>query len=236
MTDAKLKYNDYDGFARPYARDNEISPYNDLYERPAILSLAGEVAGLRVLDAGCGAGAHAAELVARGADVTGVDLSAGLLALARERLGPDVPLLQADLSRPPLPFPGGAFDLVLSSLVMHYLEAWEPTLREFARVLAPGGRVVLSTHHPFMDMRISGSDDYLGTYAYTDAWERGGRTMTMRFWHRPLRAMLAAFRDAGLTVEDIVEPDPLPEAAEIAPDAYRGLSRRAQFLLFALRA
>jgi SAM-dependent methyltransferase len=59
------------------------------------------------------------------------------------------------------------FDLMLSSLVIHYLADWEPTLREFHRVLAPRGRLVLSTHHPFMYMRISGSDDYLGTYPFT---------------------------------------------------------------------
>jgi hypothetical protein len=56
-------------------------------------------------------------------------------------------------------------------------------------VLVPGGRLVFSTHHPFMDMRINGSDDYFGTYTYTEDWVRDGRTMRMRFWHRPLRAV-----------------------------------------------
>jgi SAM-dependent methyltransferase len=228
-------YNDYDGFARVYARRNETNPFNALYERPAILSLAGEVRGLRVLDAGCGSGMHAAELINRGATVTGVDLSEGLLAVARERLGPEVPLHRADLSRP-LPFPHDAFELVLSSLVLHYLAEWEPTLREFHRVLVPGGRVVMSTHHPVLDLRVSGSDDYLGTYSFTENWVEDGRTMSMRFWHRPLRAMLAAFTTSGFRVDDIVEPDPRPEMADTAPDAYRHLSRQAQFLFFSLTA
>jgi len=227
------KYNDYDGFARAYAHRNETNPFNALYERPAILDLAGEVSGLRVLDAGCGAGLHAAALIDRGATVTGVDLSEALLDVARERLGPEVPLHRADLGRP-LAFPDDAFDLVLSSLVMHYLAEWEPTLREFHRVLVRGGRVVMSTHHPLMAARVTGSDDYLGTYTFTEDWEQDGRTMSMRFWHRPLRAMLTAFTAAGFTVEDIVEPDPLPEMADTAPDAYRHLSRKAQFLFFSL--
>jgi len=138
-----------------------------------------------------------------------------------------------DLSKP-LPFREGAFDLVLSSLVMHYIADWGPTLREFQRVLAPGGRLVFSTHHPLLDLRVSGSDDYLGTYQYTDEWAREGRTMTMRFWHRPLRAMLAAVRQAGFRVDDIAEPDPAPEMAAADPRAYAHLSRSAQFLFFSL--
>jgi SAM-dependent methyltransferase len=235
MTQGERTYNDYDGFAREYARLNDASPFLALYERPAILALAGDVRGSRVLEAGCGGGVQAAELVRLGADVTGVDRSAGLLEVARERLGADVPLHHADLAQP-LPFADGAFDLVLSSLVMHYLAEWEPTLREFRRVLVPGGRVVLSTHHPLGDMRVSGIDDYLGTYTFTEDWQFDGRTMTMRFWHRPLRAMLAAFTSSGFTVDEIVEPDPRPEMAETAPDAYERLSRNAHFLFFSLTA
>jgi SAM-dependent methyltransferase len=230
---AEASYNDYETFAAAYARSSETNPYNALYERPAILALAGDVRGRRILDAGCGSGAHAAALIARGAAVTGMDLSAGLVEVARERLGPDVPLHVGDLTQP-LPFGNGAFDLVVSSLVMHYIAEWEPTLREFHRVLAPGGRLVISTHHPFMDMRISGCEDYLGRYQFTEEWERDGRVMSMRFWHRPLRAMLAAVRGSGFSVEEIAEPDPAPELATTDPDAYRRLSRYAQFLFFAL--
>jgi ubiquinone/menaquinone biosynthesis C-methylase UbiE len=231
----EIRYNDYDGFARSYAHNNESNPFNALYERPAILSLAGDVRGVRVLDAGCGSGVHAEELVRRGAAVTGTDLSEGMLAIARERLGPGVPLHQADLQQP-LMFQDNTFDLVLSSLVLHYMVEWEPALREFHRVLVPHGHVVLSTHHPLMDARVSGSDDYLGTYSFTEDWDRDGRTMRMRFWHRPLRAMLAAFTASGFRVEDIDEPDPLPEMADSAPDAYRHLTRNAQFLFFRLSA
>lgn len=58
--------------------------------------------------------------------------------------------------------------------------------------------------------------------------------MTMRFWHRPLRAMLATIRASGLAIADIIEPAPAPELAEANPDAYRHLTRHAQFLLFSL--
>ncbi|WP_167490769.1 hypothetical protein [Nocardia terpenica] len=58
-----IGYNNYDEFAYGYASDNEKTPFNTLYERPAILALAGDVRGRRVLDAGCGAGGRAAELI-----------------------------------------------------------------------------------------------------------------------------------------------------------------------------
>jgi len=59
MTAAEARFNDYDKFARLYARDTETNPYNALYELPAILATAGDVRGMRVLDAGCGPGLHA---------------------------------------------------------------------------------------------------------------------------------------------------------------------------------
>jgi hypothetical protein len=83
-------------------------------------------------------------------------------------------------------------------------------------------------------MRINGSDDYFGTYTYTEDWVRDGQTMRMRFWHRPLRAMLAAFDASGFAVDTIAEPEPQLEMAQSAPDACRKLTRNAQFLFFGL--
>ena len=67
-------------------------------------------------------------------------------------------------------------------------------------------------------------------------WEVDGHTMRMRFWHRPLRAMLAAFTSSGFVVDEIVEPEPLAEMALSAPEVYQRLGRNAQFLVFSLTA
>jgi SAM-dependent methyltransferase len=224
--------NDYDGHAQEYTKGNDTGPHNVLYERPATLAVVGDVPGLRVLDAGCGPGTLAADLIARGATVTGIDMSENLLAIARTR-AVTAEFRRHDLTQP-LPFPDASFDLVVSSLVMHYLEDWVPPLREIHRVLAPGGRFVFSTHHPFMDLRVSGSDDYFGTYQWDERWQRGDQVMHMRFWHRPLRAMLAAFDEAGLALCRMIEPEPDPAMAESAPQVFAQLSRRAQFLVFEL--
>lgn len=128
---------DYDSIAEAYAAETESNLCNAYYARPAILNLAGDVAGRRILDAGCGAGPLTAALRDRGAVVTGLDSSAKMLELARTRLGNDVPLHLADLSSP-LPFPDGAFDDVIACLVLHYLEDWTAPLAELRRVLTAG--------------------------------------------------------------------------------------------------
>src|SRR5689334_12016285 len=139
--------NDYDRLAVAYDESNENDVQNAYYERPAMLALAGDVTGRRILDAGCGAGPLLAELRARGADVSGFDLSPGMLDLARRRV-PDADLRVADLAAP-LPYADAWFDDVVVSLVLHYLEDWGPSLAELHRVLKPGGRLLVSVDHPF---------------------------------------------------------------------------------------
>ena len=225
----------YDQYGHHYVEHAATSNYNARYERPAALALAGDVTGLRVLDAGCGPGIHAGELLARGAVVTGVDGSGAQLAVARERLGPDVPLHHADLSEP-LPLPDNGFDMVFSSLVLHYIRDWGPTLREFHRVLVPGGRLVASTHHPFMRAAVEAGDSYFDTYEWTDEWRRGDGRITMRFWHRPLHAIMDALIDNGFRVDVLGEPQPLPEVRERSPKDFVALTTRPQFLFVKARA
>ena len=112
---------DYDAFATAYAAQNDTSLLNAWYCRPAMIDLAGDVAGRRVLDAGCGSGPLAAALRERGALVSGFDLSPAMVDLARERLGAAADLAVADLAAD-LPYADGAVDVVVSSLALHYLE------------------------------------------------------------------------------------------------------------------
>lgn len=226
----------YDGFAEAYAADNENNLQNAYYERPAMVALAGDVTGRRILDAGCGAGPLSAALRDRGADVTGIDASAGMLALARRRLGEDADLRVADLGDP-LPFDDDAFDDVVASLVLHYLEDWGPTLAEVRRVLRPGGRLIASVQHPFVDYAIQDPrPDYSATTSYTDEFTFSGRPVSLTFWRRPLHAMTDAFTAAGFRLAVISEPQPDPAARELFPDDFQKLSTRIGFLFFVLEA
>ena len=230
--------NDYDSFAEAYAAENDASLNNAYYERPAMLRLAGDVTGRRVLDAGCGSGPLFAALRDRGAIVVGVDVSAGLLAQARRRLGPDADLRVADLTGT-LPFGDDSFDDVIASLVLHYFEDWGPTLAEMHRVLKPGGRLIASVHHPTADYcieRLAGRrPDYFATSNWTDEWSMGGQTAQMSFWSRPLHAMTDAFTAARFQIAVISEPQPDPAARELFPEDFELVATAPTFLFFVLR-
>jgi ubiquinone/menaquinone biosynthesis C-methylase UbiE len=203
--------NDYDSFAEAYSAANEVSLLNAYYERPATLALAGDVAGRRILDAGCGSGPLFAALRDRGAIVTGFDKSAGMLDLARRRLGDGADLQVADLGSP-LPFPDGAFDDVIASLVLHYLEDWTAPLAELRRVLRPGGRLIACVDHPLQGHPlVRPGADYFATYQYSaETTTSSGQSFVLTFWHRPLPAMISAFSTAGFRIAAIDEPLPAP--------------------------
>lgn len=101
--------------------------------------------GERVLDVGCGTGAFVERLLARTPDqeIIGADVSEGMLAEARRKTAsaPAVRFVQADASR--LPLPEAAFDVVVSASALHYVPDPGAALVEAARVLAPGGRLVV---------------------------------------------------------------------------------------------
>ncbi|WP_433292915.1 class I SAM-dependent methyltransferase [Pseudonocardia sp. CA-142604] len=233
--------NGYDRIAEGYTAENETNLLNAYYERPAMLELAGDVTGRRILDAGCGSGPLFAALRDRGAIVTGIDSSAGMVELARRRLGADADLRVADLADP-LPFPDGTFDDVIASLVLHYLEDWGPTLAELRRVLTPGGRLIASVEHPFAIFHmhhVAGEKiNYFETRDRTEEWTTGGQTAQLTFWDRPLHAMSDAFVRAGFRISVISEPPPAPGARELFPTQVPDTPSGAfiSFLFFVLHA
>jgi SAM-dependent methyltransferase len=224
---------DYDLFAESYAAQSESGLFNRYYEKPATLHLAGDVAGHRVLDAGCGAGPLMASLRAKGAVVAGFDVSTAMIDLARRKLGADTELRVADLSDP-LPYADAGFDDVFCSLALHYLEDWSGPLSEFRRVLKPGGRVFISVNHPAAYAIQYPEGDYFGVTRYTEDYEFDGQTVYLTFWHRPLHAMADAFAAAGFRIAGISEPPVAPDTpSDLIPPGFEGKSFMG-FLFFVL--
>jgi SAM-dependent methyltransferase len=222
----------YDAIADVYAAKVVDAPYNALYERPAMLELLPPLDGLRVLDAGCGSGIYGELLADRGARVTGIDESAGMLEHARRRLaGRDVELRVADL-RTPLPFADASFDGIVSALVLHYLRDWTLTLAEFRRVLRPGGWLAFSTHHPAAEAAWSQPARYLDVELLEDDWKDVG---IVRFYRRPVSRIVNDVADAGFVIERMVEPLPTEAFRRVKPEAYEGMLRLPQFLFIRAR-
>lgn len=137
----------------------------------------------------------------------------------------------ADLARP-LPFADSSFELVLSALVLHYLRDWGPTLHELRRVLAPGGRLLFSTHHPTHEAERLEADGYPVEYGEVqpveEEWKEVGR---VRFFRRSFTAIFAALAEARFVVERLVEPVPIPAFRSRKPESYQRLLRRPEFLV-----
>lgn len=196
-----------------------LSIFDKYYSRNDTIDLLGEVAGRRVLDVGCGPGLYAADLVERGAQVTGLDIDPLVIAAAGRRLAGRGDFIVADLAAPLDFLTSNSVDLVLASLVMHYLPDWSIPLAEFRRVLVPGGRWVMSVHHPFADQLESSGDDYWTTEEWSSPMHGGGHE---KFWRRSLEKTFTTLTAAGLTIDGLREPE---TAAEIADARLAGIPR-----------
>ncbi len=131
----------YDAFSGQYERGRDKG-YHAFLDRAELRAILPNVAGKRVLEAGCGTGlllepvSHAAE------EAVGVDLSFGMIQHARKR---GLNVVQGDLTN--LPFPDGYFDVIYSCKVLAHVPDITKVLAELDRVTAPGGRLLLEFYN-----------------------------------------------------------------------------------------
>ena len=181
----------YDAIAEDYAAvypATEPEAAVDLAMVDHFVGLLEEHGGMRVLDAGCGTGRMARYLTDRGCVVTGVDLSPGMLAMAR-RDHPDLVVREASITD--LPFEGDTFDGVLLWYSLIHLTSDElpVALSEARRVVAPGGLVLVAFQ------------------VGDGAWDVGpglrdrGHDVTLVRHQRGTKEMLDALAAAGLVKE-----------------------------------
>ena len=125
-------------------RESSLGAVTEEIEQASIWRMAGPLAGLRVLDVGCGDGAYAVAAAQRGALVWAVDAAPEMIAAARRRAAEQdasIGLQLADAAK--LPFADASFDVVLAVTVLCFVADANTALSEMARVLAPGGRLVV---------------------------------------------------------------------------------------------
>jgi ubiquinone biosynthesis O-methyltransferase len=125
-------------------RGSELGATTERLERKLVLELAGDIRGCKILDIGCGDGALTIDLARLGADVAGIDASAEMIDAAKERArrrNVDVAFYVASAGN--LPFGREQFDVVTAITILCFVDDAAPVFREIARVLRPGGRVVI---------------------------------------------------------------------------------------------
>ena len=218
------------------ARQRRDGPNNTL-EQPVILELAGELAGRRVLDLGCGDAAFG-RMVLEHADgaYLGVEGSRNMAALARATLAGTNGQVQL-CALEDWAAPVAAFDLAVARLSLHYLADLAPVFAQVYRALVAGGLFVFSVEHPVITSCDRGwaagtlrqdwvVDDYFVTGARENAWMGG----TVRKYHRTVEDYFRALQHAGFTVEQLRESR--PQRAQFADQQVYERRMRIPLFLF----
>jgi len=125
-------------------RESYLGAITERIEEEAIFRLAGDMSGKSLLDLGCGDGTYSIAAFQRGARVTGVDNSDGMLDSARRRAtacGASVEWRRA--SAESLPYDAGTFDIVLAVTILCFVRNPLQVVQEVSRVLRPGGSFVI---------------------------------------------------------------------------------------------
>jgi SAM-dependent methyltransferase len=162
--------------------DTEDNPLFEV-EEPLVRSILADIKAGRALDAACGTGRYSAFLARLGHRVVGVDGSPDMLAKARPKV-PEARFLEGELTA--LPLPHADVDLIVCALAVTHVPALGPVLSEFARVLRPGGHVVLSDIH-WMSLYLGGIASARTRTEHPDACRRAG-SCPATTWRRRCRS------------------------------------------------
>jgi ubiquinone/menaquinone biosynthesis C-methylase UbiE len=193
------------------------TPDHDVYwtfHRDALFSLL-PAPGDLTIDIGCGEGRVARDLASLGHHVVGLDGSVTLARAAADHPGCDGPLLVADASR--LPLRDEVADLAVAFMSFQDVDDVAAAIAEAARVLGPGGILVMAVVHPFSAVgqfiETDGAPpsfvvtaDYYSDHRTEDRVERHGLRMTFHSANRSLSSYTEAMYYAGFLIEQVREP------------------------------
>jgi SAM-dependent methyltransferase len=236
------KYDDPDFFARYSQMPRSVGGLEAAGEWPAFRALLPDLRGARVLDLGCGFGWHCRfARRQRARSVVGVDLSEKMLSRARASTqDPGIEYRRDAIED--IDFPPDSFDVVLSSLALHYVARYDRVCAAVARCLADGGAFVLSVEHPIFTARaaqewVCGPDGARRHWPVDDYQEEGPRRTAWLAedvvkYHRTVATYVNTLLGSGLRLTRLAEPAPTPAMLQEQPD-WKDERRRPMFLLIA---
>ncbi len=219
--------------------------YSEHLNGPALIQLMGNVAGMKVLDIGCGEGCFARFFAKAGAKVTAIDISEALIqaAIAEEKRHPlgityyatdaaDLHMLQSQ-----------HFDVAYCYMAIMDIHDYAGTIAEIARILKPKGRLVIVLAHPCFSLwrvlngkQVSGwktrtrrngtkeylynwTSNYLQSHSYPFEWKhnRLPAPFTTTGYHRPLSEYMKTLTTHGFTITQLDEPQPTKKGIKAHP-------------------
>ena len=214
---------------------------NDLFETPALFSLLPDLQGKTILDLGCGVGGHCFEFVNRGAKkVVGIDISKKMLEVA-EKENHHSKITYLNLPMESLSQISEKFDLVVSSLAIHYVKDFEKLVCDVFNLLNKNGLFVFSQEHPLTTCFSEGNrwtKDENGNklFANISNYSTDGVRESVWFidgvkkYHRTFSSIINTLVSAGFSIEKLIEPIPTEELLLDFPD-HRDLFHKPDFLL-----
>lgn len=221
----------YEQLAEKYNELIEHKPHNAYYDRPNTLGLIQEIEGKSFLDAACGPGKYAEILMEKGAaSVTGFDISPKMVHLAQVRNAGKGSFFLHDLSMPLTMLADESFDTVLCALALHYLQDWNPTMKEFFRVLKPKGHLVISIEHPFFEYNYFASKKYFEVEHVKCTWKGFGIPVEVNSFRRPLGECIAPITNNGFYIDTLLEPKPTTEFEKLDPRHFKELNEFPSFM------
>ena len=201
-----------------------------------------DLRGRRVLDLGCGYGWHCRYAAEQGAlSVMGIDISEKMLEKARQ-MSTDARITYRRMAMEDVSFPEESYDVVISSLALHYVEELQTLFVRIFHMLASDGQLVFSCEHPLFT--AYGDQDWVrdaqGNILHfpLDHYFMEGRREALFLgervikYHHTLNAYLHGLIEAGFTLRDVREPAPTPQMVA-AIEGMRDELRRPMMLIVA---
>jgi ubiquinone/menaquinone biosynthesis C-methylase UbiE len=217
--------------------------FNEYLEMPAMLKALGNVKGKKVLDWGCGSGIYAKILSKREANVKGFDISKEMLKIAKR----DNPHLDLRVgSGYKIPFKE-KFDIVFSSLALHYLKDFDKAFKEVHRVLNKGGVFLFSVANPIVDASVSikhkgekvkvlGRRGYFAQAAHTADWKLpNGKTVVIKSYEKTYEYIIRTINKTGFEIADYIDIKPIASAKNKFPKEYALWSKIPKFVIWKIR-
>ncbi|HRD70980.1 MAG TPA: class I SAM-dependent methyltransferase [Legionella sp.] len=226
MTELSPKLS-FDKIAENYAHVVDTKPIHLYYERPNLLSLMpDQLAGLNILDLGCGTGWYTEHLTGLGAEVTAADASSTMINLTQQRV-PSCHTVLVDLEESFIHLSQGRFDIIIAPLVIHYIKDWYLLFSRLSQLLKPKGSFIFSTHVPYTEYMLHSLDNYFKKVVITENWENIGE---VKFYHHTLNELTEALYQADFLIERMLEPKPLSELKDVDPKSYNSILTKPWFL------
>lgn len=239
-----MKQNIYDNstFFKDYInlRESGIT-YNDFIEQPAIKSMISNLKGKSVLDLGCGDGHFSKYCVENGAEkVIGVDISNNMIERAN-KINKDNNIEFVCLPMEDLNLANQKFDLIISSLSIHYVEDYRTLIRKINGLLKNNGEFIFSTEHPIATAR-KGSNHWIKNeegnklhWALDNYQEEGIREHDwvvdgVVVYHRTISTLINTLIEGGLVLDKIIEPQSISTGLEQMPNLINE-KRRPSFII-----